>query len=354
MILSVFFYIFVFLIVVLLARRAVRLERLTTVLIIILILSLVSGLRAYTVGIDTVSYRDIFEAILNNDPTLAWRNIERGFLLISRLLLYINDHTNFLLFSFAVLTHSLIILRLWDFRKMASFPWSVAWYYVSFYFMSMNVLRQYCAVAIIFFATRYLQKKNYIKFVICVGIAFLFHRSALIGLLFMGIEVINWKELDKKQKIFIMLGLATVPAYLGYILPNLQRYLKYFQAIGFDIGFMLPLKIVMFFLLGFGLAGIVRKNSSNEIESLFYINRVKIYYLVGLVLTFFGYFFSFMDRIGLVFYLFECVFIGIVVKNRKDRVVCQVLFFLLIVYSFYSEFSRNGQGILPYLFFWNL
>lgn len=354
MVLSEIFYIFIFLVVVLLARRAVRLDRLSTIFLIILILSLVSGLRAYTVGIDTASYKDIFDAILKNDATLAWRNIERGFLLISRLLLYINSHTNFLLFIFAILTHSLIIMRLWDFRKMASFPWMVTWYYVSFYFMSMNVLRQYCAVAIIFFATRYLHKKNYLKFVFFVGFAFLFHRSALIGLLFMGIEVINWKELDKKQKIFILLGLATVPTYLGYILSNLQRYLKYFQAIGFDVGFMLPVKIALFMLLGYGLAELVRKSGFNENESLFYINRIKIYYLLGLILTFFGYFFSFMDRIGLYFYLFECVFIGIVVKNRKDRVICQMIFFLLVVYSLYSEFSRNGQGILPYLFFWNI
>lgn len=48
------------------------------------------------------------------------------------------------------------------------------------YFISMNVVRQYIAIAIIFFAVPYIKRKEFIKVVIILFIAIQFHRSALI------------------------------------------------------------------------------------------------------------------------------------------------------------------------------
>lgn len=368
MISSILFYIVILGLIIVLAQGADKSGNRKKLISIVLILSLVSGLRAYVVGIDTYSYYSIFEAVCNDDPTLAWRNIEPSFLYICKLLLHISTSPNFLLFLFALLANSLIILRFWDFKDVASFPWMIACYYSSFYFLSMNIVRQFCAIAVIFYATRYLFERKYIVYTLAIGLAFLFHRSALVGLLFFCVEVIDWAQLNKKQKLFIFLGFVTIPIYIGYIIANIQMYFKYFKSFSPNIGLMLPVKIVLAFFLGIGLKKVINndENSVNNYknnkadttivtyENLGFINRIKAYYFVGLLLTFLGYFFSFMDRIGLPFYLYECVFVGILVKYRIDRKLCKVIYALLIAYVLFSEFRGNGQGVLPYVFFWKI
>ncbi|HOO05934.1 MAG TPA: EpsG family protein [Ruminococcus sp.] len=366
MISSILFYIVILGLIIVLAYGVDKNGSRKKLISIVLILSLVSGLRASVVGIDTYSYYSIFEAVYNDDPTLAWRNIEPTFLYICKLLLHISTNPNFLLFLFALLANSLIILRLWDFKDVAPFPWMIACYYSSFYFLSMNIVRQFCAIAIIFFATRYLFERKYIVYMFALGLAYLFHRSALVGLLFFCVELIDWAQLNKKQKLFIFLGFATIPIYIGHIIANIQMYFKYFKSFSPNIGFMLPVKIVLAVFLGIGLK-IIRNNDDNSMnnhehnkadtmivtyDNPGFINRIKGYYYVGLLLTFLGYFFSFMDRIGLPFYLYECVFVGVLVKYRSDRKICKMIYALLIAYVLFSEFRGNGQGVLPYVFFW--
>lgn len=360
---SIIFYLLVLLIIEIMAENAEKKDNQKWLIYIIIILALVSGLRAESVGIDTHSYASIFESIKTNDVTLAWRNIERSFLVVCKIILSINGNNNFIFLIFSLLTNALIVLRLWDFKKVASLPWMLACYYVTFYFTTMNIVRQYCAIAIIFFATRYLMERKYFLYFAFILLAFLFHRSALLGLAFYALEVTNWKNLDFKRRMFIIVGIVTIPLYVGYIFANFERYLKYFGSINAEVGLMLPVKIVIYILVGLGIEHYFKEDeliscSNNRyplpVSEFEMVRLVKYYYIIGILATFLGYFFSFMDRIGLVFYLFECVFWGIAIKNRKDRVACEILCAAILIYILYSSFLGNGQGVLPYHFFWQM
>ena len=88
--------------------------------------------------------------------------------------------------QFYILSTSIIIVVLflksmWDYSR--NFTFSV-FLFVSmwFAFTSMNIIRQFVAVSIIFYGLRFVKKEEFKKFFICVILAVGFHTSALIML----------------------------------------------------------------------------------------------------------------------------------------------------------------------------
>lgn len=355
-------YILELILIIIFSKRAMAFNHKRWVFMIITSLTLISGLRGLSVGLDTENYVNIFKQIDRNDPTLIWRHIEPGFIFICKILLTINHNYNFLLFVFALLTNTLIIIRLWELRSISLFNWSVICYYISFYFLSMNISRQFCAIAILFYGTKYLMKKKYFIYGLFIIIAFLFHKSALISLVFYAVEIVDWGKLDNKHRMFIIVGCCSMPAYIGYILLNMHNYMKYFVSIKFNMGIMLPFKMILLFLIGFRVQYSVRNKFMSDFEVINDENRytliqvlekvklIKVYYWIGLIVTFIGYCFAFMDRIGIIFYMFECVFIGMIIKYRSDRKWCAMLYAGVLAYCLFSVLIGNGQGIVPYVF----
>ena len=120
---------------------------------IILSLTLIAGLRAYSVGLDTQNYVEKFSYIYKGQFRYAY-GLEESFKYICYGILHVIPNASFLLGVLALITNSCIILRFWELRKIVSFPCMVLFYYMSFYFMSLNGTRQFVAVAILFWGTR--------------------------------------------------------------------------------------------------------------------------------------------------------------------------------------------------------
>lgn len=127
--------------------------------VIILSLTMAAGLRAYSVGLDTPSYVEKFSYIYKGMFSYAY-GLEESFKYICYGILHVIPNASFLLGLLALITHACIILRFWELRGIASFPCMVVFYYMSFYFMSLNGIRQFVAVAIVFWGTRYLGRKS--------------------------------------------------------------------------------------------------------------------------------------------------------------------------------------------------
>ena len=144
--------------------------------IIVIILWLFSGFR-YFVGKDFGTYKIIFEnpnhvGNLSLEP--VWINIANFFR---------NNHLSsqawFLFTSFII-----IYLICFGIRKLSiNFYLSVVLFVVGwFYFESMNVVRQYVAISILFAAFYLFLEKKYLLYIIAIFIAFQFHKSAIIML----------------------------------------------------------------------------------------------------------------------------------------------------------------------------
>lgn len=343
------------------AWEAERSDKKMYILIIAALLSVVSGLRADTVGIDTVNYIEKFQRIAEGNPQYAY-GLEEGFKFVCGLVLKVWNDPHVILVLMATLTNFLILTRMWDFRDIASVPCMVLCYYCQFYFITMNVVRQFLAIAILFYATRYLQEKKYPKFTIIVILTAVFcHRSALVGFLFLAVEVFKSKNMKFSQIAFLALGfVAFAIAVLAVADVSIEKYLKYFKTIDFEIGFMVLAKILFFafifmqqreFKIKFD-----QKLSPAEEAKKYRVSTVNVYYMMGLMLALLGYCFDFMDRIGWYFYIFEGCSLGILLKNdnRRWRQIAIVCIALLQIYSFADSIIRNSQGVVPYVFLWSM
>lgn len=340
------------------ACRAARRDDRKYVWLIILGLTLVSGLRGYSVGLDTQSYVSKFAAIAAGDFQEAY-GLEESFKYLCYGFLRIIPSTTALLTALALITNWCVITRFWELRKIASFSCMVLCYYTAFYFMTMNGIRQFCAVGIVFYFTRYLSQKKLLPFLLGVAIATLLHRSAVIGLALLAVNCLRWKGLSKGQKVFYFISVLLLPAVLAAGMQVLNRYAKYFSTVSLDLGWMILLKLLFLavslcYVFGIHAGdGYFRQGKLSD-GSRFDIGMACLCDAAALLLAALGYVFPRMERISWYFYLFEGVYFGMLLKGRKtvDRLIFGYFIALLMGYGFVRSMLHNSQGTMPYLFFW--
>lgn len=332
------------------AYYAEKKDNLQIVLFSVLIISLIAGLRGDGVGLDTPTYNRIFELLMQGKID-AVHGAEVTFRYITRLLLLIFQSIPVVFCVYALLTNGLMILRLWDFRKRISFPVAMACYYASFYFFTLNIMRQCVAIAIVFWATRYLEKKKIFVFLIWVLVASLFHQSALLGMLYSLICYTGWGnlavQLNLSKKKRMMLYAVTLLVVIFVLIMKASKYLHYFFEMSPHFGVLLPTKIAAVLLW----ATLTDRGRRKNTDAFLCQNIVRCY-LLGLFLSLTGYFYPFMDRIGLYFTVCESIFLGYVYKEYDAKVI-RIIVVLWIVVPFAIDVCSGGQGQLPYYFFWN-
>lgn len=341
------------------AYFADRYQKKSLVWLIILVLTLISGLRDPSVGADTASYLRKFELIGQGMFRLAY-GLEESFKYIVYVLMGILRNPRLLLILFAFVTNFCIIIRFWELRTISSFPCMVLCYYMAYYFMTMSGLRQFCAVALVFFFTRYLSQKKILLFIFGVALAMLIHQSAVAGFILLAVNCLRWKELSKYQKLFYIFVVLSIPALLFFGIQIFERYAKYFSDVKIDIGTMVLLKIaflVAALLYVFGLYRDMRYFSyhdSLDQPKRFEITLASTGYVLALLMGMLGYVFLYVDRIGWYFTPYEGVFFGMLLKGKKP--LERVLFFYFIVfvigYAFVYSMTNNSQYNMPYAFFW--
>ena len=190
---------------------------------------LVSALRNYTVGTDSEMYMNIFRKI--NTYTLDSSPIEIGYFFLNKILSFINIFGGyqiiFIITSFIIL----FLIAKGIIKNSKRYELSVFLFITMyFYYNSFNQIRQYIAIAIMFYAIKYIFEKDFKKYAICAAIAFTFHQSSIIMIPFYFIL-----QMDLSDKIVkIVLGLSVV----GYLILDkvllvvfslIPRYQKYAQ-----------------------------------------------------------------------------------------------------------------------------
>ena len=327
--------------------------------LIIFALVLIAGLRGQSVGIDTSSYLEKFEYISKGLLQYAY-GLETSFKLICQAVLKLVPSGFFLLALLAFITHSLVIFRLWELRKVSNFSTMVACYYMAFFFMSMNAVRQFCAMAILFYATRFLVKHRVIRFAAGVALASLFHQSAVIGVGLVAFDLLRWSELRDRYRLLLLGIAACSPVLLVWVMRRMSFYEKYLDVTSANIGLIVPMKILFFLFCVLFVFWFYGKNhhfpSWKELD---FVEKNSAYltcicYALGLCLMFASYFIPMMNRLGWYFSLFECVFMGILTKtnHRFHRLFFTACAWALVGFGFIMAMIGDHQGTMPYLFVW--
>lgn len=325
---------------------------------IVILLVFISGCRGINVGIDTFNYDKLWETSLSQEPLY----IEIGYQWLMLFLQFFSSQSIVLFIICSALIYGLTIYRLWNYRVVACFPVSIAVLYMVNFMPSMNIMRQYCGAAIIFFSIKYLFEGKTVKFIVGVAIATLLHYSSVVALAFLFIrDVWQWSELNRYKKIIWILLLCLSPFTFEVVLNFVNsEYGQLLESQDNDPGLLTTLKI-LFIIISFYVSILWKKRRNNNGESLDEGNLLLIKisfsaYLLGTALESLGYFYPFVSRIGLCFYMLGAIYWGVLFKCTRSQFtkalyMCALLG--LVVIPFVLSLINNGQGTMPYTFMWN-
>lgn len=156
-----------------------------------LLWTILLGLRHPSMGDDIAygktfgywaSYKYIAKYSLRETFILHLKNYEQGYIVFNKLLSYISEDPQFLLFSCAVICIGAISIWLHRNSKHV-FLSSIIFLGLPVFLILYSGLRQALAVAITLFSFEFIKQKKFLFFLFCTLLARLFHSSAILFLL---------------------------------------------------------------------------------------------------------------------------------------------------------------------------
>ena len=359
---SVLFYIVCGAFCVMMARYAKKSPKLSFWLIV-LTLSLVAGLRKYTVGVDTEAYYKVFE-YLGKRYTDSYNNIqEQGFLTLAYVVMQLTASPTWVFLVIAFITNYLIMRRLFEERANISLPVAVFMYFCQYYFMTLNTIRQWIALAIVFYFSKHIgeSRKGNIKFCIAVAVAVTMHYSAIVAFACL----VGYYLLVKSKKTSTVLTKLLIIAVSPFV--TVWLYNQLFDAYGVTYGTQtegdlswVNVARILFLLVLFVLKNTAATNKLDKNTTVTLSDRKvsderyqMLLYIAGIAITLLTAIYSYADRAGQYFILFELLVIPRYAKQKWSKQLA--IFFVIVIFGYLriKSFIGNGYEELPYLPFWD-
>lgn len=199
--------------------------------LVVVLFSLLAYFRDYTIGTDISYYvipafqeakRHSFFAYFY----LISHLIEPIYLLFNYLFAAVCETPRIWMFMIEFIISSLVVLRLYDYRYDRKMWVGIFIFNCMFLPISFNLMRQSIAMAIIFYASRYIlsEKKQIVKYIIIIIISMGFHLTGIIGMLLPALNIYYNKvylgKNNKKLDSFIKTGLIIFVMILSVIFFN--------------------------------------------------------------------------------------------------------------------------------------
>jgi hypothetical protein len=324
---------------------------------------LLGGLRAFSVGADTVSNKRIFDyfgsiSLLEKVP-LDYQEMY-GYRILCKLV-YIVTNGNYQIFMFIVATITIGCIFYFIYYTSENYVLSVWLFYLgSLLCSSWNVSRQFLALGIALVAIVQLYKGKFLRYFILLLIACTFHKTVFVLFLVLPIKFINWNQ----KKIIIASIVVAIGVYsLNIFMPTILHFFPLFEHRYLDmwlknsfwgkgtrgytslfylvfvictffvtqkskrtLGFISDWQLLLLMMISIELGLIFRKNPA--------MLRIRIYFDIFIVVAIP----NMLKRLNL--------------ENRKKTLVTSMLVIAYIGLFLYKV-SIGEHGVVPYHFFWN-
>ena len=349
------------------------------------IMTLISALRASTIGIDLdLHYAKNYELI----SSVNWSDIpifatlkqyELGYCYFTKLLTYISTDVQFYIIFTSVVIYGVHGYFFYKKSEDVILSSSLFMFFCLFY-MYMNIVRQAVAVSILLMA--YLifsesKKKvhNYVVFVLLVTLASVFHSSAILCLVYLLFDKLKF------TKIHMLLGIVvTALIYVGYssvykfvlsILGGNDKYSSYLDSEKYGVGHMNSQSIYYViitlgaFLLGYYILVWKDKTSHKLFAKQEY--KVKSNESFMLYMSFIAFAcrllifkMSIITRFTFYFIPFVLILYPYAIskfKRRSNRIILNLTVYgVCLIYFVWVTLSNADTlyGVVPYEFFWQV
>lgn len=326
------------------------------------LLILVSGLRAYNVGVDTSLYQIGTEYFFRYGEVSWQYSFSYGYGVFTSAVLRVCNNYTVLLVVQAFITNGLIAARFWDFRHGASLTFMMLGYLCTVYLMTLCIVCQFLAVAIVFYFSRFLDRQRVLIYIFGVALAAFLHLSAAISIVAVVPYLVSFKGLSVHGVFARFLGCIALGVGLAVVASRLINKYSYYNTNTRASSVGMMVFIQMFVLVGsllmmgyFGVRARGRVGFRGQLtecapHSLFQ-------YVLSLGMSSASYVIGNAGRISYYFMLFGPVVFGVIAKRsriEKQAFACAFLLSVwLVAYLGYVFFMHDGLGILSYSFIWN-
>ena len=298
----------------------------------------------YKVGTDYVAtYYTGFYRILNGSTVDGF---EFGYYWFNRLIQVFTDNV-FVLFAItAVIFVAVSFAAIYE--ESYNVPLSILLFFVTrYYFVGMNIVRQFIAAAILVYSIRYVLHHDLKKYIVCIILAFSMHYTSII---FLPVYFLPRLRISVKRLITIIIGeLAFFSFGVGWFISFLQDT-KYGSLIArhdvCGIKFTIFTVAVNIVILLVGYCGY--KERKNDERYRLYLNIQVMAVLITLVFRAI----PLMERVYWYF-SFPCIitipYLFLSVKKKSYRLlVTAIVIAVFITYMFYDIVILGDHDALPY------
>lgn len=328
-------------------------------IIIGILLILVSGLRDKNIGVDTASYVNFFQNVSNLDNSqLNSIYYEKGFILFNKFLVLFSNHYSILL---VISTLIIIIPILLFIKENSNSIWMSVYLFVTltFYYNSMNIMRQYIAIGLILLSYSYVKKRKIIPFVFLVFLSASFHTTALVFLIVYFIPLI---KLSYRKLNYLILFTLIIYLFFPYFLKVFFNYFRIYTGYiyyldSMNFGDILKF-LIMFLILLFGIYFKYPNFQANKSTFINDENLQTIIIIIGTIFSFLAIRMSILSRITDYFFIFSIIYIPNVLKTIiNPKLKLFVTYFVIIICLIYNFailiYRPEWFNVTPYNFYWN-
>ena len=204
---------------------------------------IVWGLRDIGVGTDTITYIDSYfrqANTLHDFDDLIFNDTEedKGFLVIAWLSTLLGSDSRILMFLTELFVISFIVMGLYEFKK--TFNYSITWFIFFFVLLyqheTINLMRQFCAMALLFYGYSLFVQKKYIIFLLFQILAYFFHPTSLLFLMIPFAQLLSQTKGSIKYMYIvfaIFMGLCFL--FMYFILLPYMENLGLLKEVYFDV-----------------------------------------------------------------------------------------------------------------------
>lgn len=334
----------------------------------IAVMVLLAGLRDVSIGIDTENYYDgrwtlamsssSFQSYMEDFFLRAEDRVE----LLFAVLVGVVAKTTGNFHVYLTVVHLLIMVGVYvgafRMRHHADPVFTLILFYLLYYNHSLNISRQYIAIAIIFAAAEDIEKGKHLRYLIFVVIASMFHNTGVLGVMPLIVYMVLYpKKNVRKVPISRRLLIFVLILALSYSFVPLAQFLidKGYLSAHYASYFTeeeeaIPrLVILLLFLEVFLMAAFWKQIRHGDVHADFFLFCSILFLVIYQLATviFYG------KRIAAYFALLNIVFLGMVPKSMKkpanQRILAIAVFFVVLFYWLYFYVYQNASQTMPYL-----
>ena len=309
-----------------------------------LLLGTMSAFRSVNVGVDTITYSNMYSSLTLHDQS----RIEPLFRALCVVLNFVSSDSRILIIVTGYLISAGFCLFIYKFSRAPFFS-VILFILFNHYFISMNLMRQSIALVIGLTALP-LCKKNKILFALAVCVAALFHYSAIVLILY--VFFYNLEDASKVTKIVVfgtILAVVTLPYILKIVFDIFPQYRTLYAGTEYLGGNMFGAVLETLRLIGILSFLKINKYDKKSTGNPFFANMI----LVAIAFQIMGTQINIISRMVEYFSVFEIVAIPDVFKSVKPSAQKNAeMFTLLLIAGLYfvviAIFRPGWHGAIPY------